>query len=201
MATEKGKDTGSGLAQRGLLLLALMAAVAVAVWVMIWRGTRQELPTEIQRPEVAAALVAAPGPGLSGFPWGAMAQVVQTLPSARGWEVRYNATLTLARRGLPSLPLGTLAEMLDEDRQMKNFRARLQDGRDVPDEAAARRTVLNALRAFADWHKHKNNPAGAVGASSPGLQRVYAAIDKLRHSPNLVVQTEAKNTWLSVGKG
>jgi hypothetical protein len=196
----KETDTGSGMARRGLLLLALMAAVAVAVWVMIWRSTRQELPTENHRPEVAAALVASPGPGLSGIPWGALAEIGQTLPSARGWETRYNATLALARRGLSSVPFAILAEMLDEDRQMKNFRARLQDGREVPDEAAARRTVLNALKAFADWHQHKRNPVGVVGKKSPGLQRVYAAIDKLRHSPNNVVQTEANNTWLSLGK-
>jgi hypothetical protein len=196
----KEKDPGSGLAQRGLLLLGLMAAVVVAVWVMLLRGRRQELPTEKGRPEVAATLVASPGPGLSGVPWGALDRLAQTLPSARGWETRYNATLALARRGLASVPFGTLAEMLDEERQMKNFRARLHDNREVPDEAAARRTVLNALKAVAEWHKHKG-AAQAAGPSNPGLQRVYAAIDRLRHSPNLVVQTEANNTWLSLGKG
>jgi hypothetical protein len=193
------KEGGSALVQRGLLLLGLMTALVIAVWVMLLRGVRQEIPTEKQRPELLAALVASPACGLPGI-WAALPQVGEMLPSPRGWEVRYQATTTLARRGSTKVPFAILAEMLDEDRQMKNFRARLQDGREVPDEAAARQTVLSALKAVLEWHKHKE-AVKAVGPSDPGLQRVYAAIDRLTHSPNLVVRTEAENARLSLKKG
>jgi hypothetical protein len=76
---------------------------------------------------------------------------------------------------------------------MRNFRATLEDGRDVADESAARRTVLGALAAVAEWHKHAD-AVRAVGADNPDLQQVYRAIDKLTHSPNLVVRTEAEKT-------
>ena len=194
------KDAGSALAQRGLLLLGLMTALVIAVWAMLLRGTRQEIPTEKQRPDLLAALVASPASGLPGLSWANLQQVGEALPSPRGWEIRYQATTTLARRGSTQVPFALLAEMLDEDRQMKNFRAKLQDGREVPDEAAARRTVLSALKAVLEWHKHKA-AVQAVGPSDPGLQRVYAAIDKLAHSPNLVVKTEAENARLSLKKG
>ncbi len=193
-------DSGSPLARRGLLLLGMMTAIVIAVWVMLLRGTRQEIPTEKRDPAPLAALVASPVSGLTGVSWVALGQVGQTLPSAPGWEVRYNAAIALARRGSTHVPFDLLAEMLDEDRQMKNFRARLQDGREVPDEAAARRTVLATLKALGEWHKHAR-AVQAVGPSGPGLQHVYEAIDKLTRSPNLVVRTEAENTRLSLKKG
>jgi hypothetical protein len=193
-------DSNAPLARRGLLLLGMMTAIVIAVWAMLFRGTRQEIPTEKRDPGQLASLVASLASGLPGVSWSALGQFGQTLPSAPGWEVRYNATIALARRGSTRVPFDLLAEMLDEDRQMKNFRARLQDGREVPDEAAARRTVLNALKAFAEWHKHPQ-AVQAVGPSDPGLRRVYAAIDNLTHSPNLVVRTEAENTRLSLRKG
>jgi hypothetical protein len=194
------KEGVSPLAQRGLLLLGLMTALVVAGWVMLLRNTRQEIPTEKRHPEMLAALVASPASGLPGLSWALLHQVGETLPSPRGWEIRYQATSTLARRGSTQVPFAILAEMLDEDRQMKNFRANLQDGREVPDETAARQTVLSALKAVLEWHKHKE-AVQAVGPSDPGLQRVYAAIDKLTHSPNLVVKTEAENARLSLKKG
>src|SRR5262249_19030968 len=69
--------------------------------------------------------------------------------SPRGWQVRSNAVLSLARRGSPHVQdpeiWDTLREMLDEDQQLRNFRARLSDGREVPDQTAARLTVIDAL--------------------------------------------------------
>jgi hypothetical protein len=193
------KDTGSALVQRGLLLLGLMTALVIALWAMMLRGTRQEIPTEKQRPDLLAAVVASPAPGLPGLSWVALGQFAQTLPSPAGWQVRYQAATTLARLGSTKVPFGILAEMLDEDRQMRNRRAKLQDGREVPDEAAARGTVLIALRAVTAWHKHRTAVA-AVGQSDPGLRQVYAAIDRLTHSPNLVVKTEAEKTRLGLEK-
>src|SRR5262249_41539129 len=119
--------------------------------------------------------------------------------SAPGWDVRYNATVALARRGSPHVRLDVLAEMLDEQRQMRNFRHTLHDGRNVADEAAARRTVLNALKAVKEWHAHPE-AVKAVGRDNPQLQMVHAAVDRLADSSNIVVQTEARKTRQSLGQ-
>ena len=43
--------------------------------------------------------------------------------------------------------------MLDEQQQMRNFTTRLSDGREVPDETAARLTVIGALKAVQSLHR------------------------------------------------
>ncbi len=190
----------SGLAQRGLLLLGFMVVIVAAFSFVLLRGPQQQVPTESHGPEPLIALVCVPTAGLPGAVcWAALGELGEMLPSARGWEVRYNAVVALARRGSAHLPFAVLAEMLDEQRQMRNFRARLQDGRNVPDEAAARRTVLNALKAVVEWHKH-SSAVQAVGGDNAGLRKVYAAVDRLTRSPNLVVRTEAENVRLSLRK-
>ena len=194
------KDANSARFQRGLVLLGLMTAVVITLGAIVLRGARQEEPTEKQRPDLLAAVVASAAPGLSGLSLANLEQLGQTLPSAPGWQIRYQAATTLARLGSPKVPFGILAEMLDEGRQMRNRRATLQDGREVPDEAAARGTVLIALRAVSAWYKHRSAVA-AVGPSDPGLRRLDAAIEKLTHSPNLVVRTEAEKTRLSIKQG
>jgi hypothetical protein len=83
--------------------------------------------------------------------------------------------------------------MLDEDRQMLNFRATLSDGHEVPDEGAARRIVLGALKALAEWEHHAD-AVKTVGANNPGLLQIQQAVERLTHSPNLVVRTEAEKT-------
>jgi hypothetical protein len=181
----------SGLAKRGLLLLGLMLAIAAVVGFVLFRPTSTPVPEDDLHPELIAAAV--PGMGASSLyevNWGALASLSQLLPSSPGWQVRYNTTLTYARRGSPNLPLAVLSEMLDEDRQMRNFRARLADGKDVPDEYAARQTVYNALHYFGEWQQHKDAVASAQ--ANPELQRVYAAVDKLTHSKNDVLRKEAE---------
>ncbi|MCI0457516.1 MAG: hypothetical protein L0Z62_11145 [Gemmataceae bacterium] len=193
-------NSSSGLVRRGLLLLGGLLLVMYLFWTLLVRGPQQELPSETRRPEVVAALVAAPTSGFPGtVPWSSLGKTAELMPSAPGWQVRYNATITLARRGSPEVPFDLLTEMLDENMQMRNFRARLQSGREVPDEAAARRTILQALRATVEWHKHPE-ARQALGPAHAGLQSVYAAIDKLMNSPNLVVRTEAKNVRLALPK-
>ena len=120
-----------------------------------------------------------------------MAVLGQRLPSSPGWGTRYNATISLASRGSTKVPFDVLAQMLDEDQQMRNFRVPLSDGKEVANEYNARRTVLLGLKAFADWQKHKE-AVQAVG-HNPELQRVYAAIDKLTASTNEVVRKEAES--------
>ena len=115
--------------------------------------------------------------------------------SPSGWQVRYNAVLSLARRGSPHVQdpeiWDTLREMLDEDQQLRNFRARLSDGREVPDQTAARLTVIDALRAVQELHR-KRPQMDLSGLREP--------IEKLTHSPAAPVATEAKQTLLALGQ-
>src|SRR5947209_1182208 len=97
----------TGLYRRGLLLLALVGTVAVVVLVLILRGTGgQDVPDEGVRPEPLIPLVGSPQAGFpGGLSWGALYQLAEALPSPPGWEVRYNATVALARRGSPAVRL------------------------------------------------------------------------------------------------
>ena len=83
----------------------------------------------------------------------------------------------------------TLTDMLDEDRQLRNFRTKLSDGRDVPDETAARLTVIAALRAVQELHRKQ------PGLDLTGLKEPIA---KLATSPNGPVSTEAKQAQLAL---
>jgi hypothetical protein len=105
--------------------------------------------------------------------------------SLDGWEIRYNATLALARRGSAQTPLDELKEMLDEEQQMRNFEVRTQEGREVIDEQAARLTVLKALEGVMALHQKR-----------PGLNlaTLDPAIDKLTQSPNLTLREKAEDT-------
>jgi hypothetical protein len=115
--------------------------------------------------------------------------------SAGGWEVRYNAVLSLARRGSPHVKdpevWDTLLEMLDEDQQLRNFRAPPRDGRAASDEAGARLTVLGALRAVQELH-HQQPKMDLSGLKEP--------IEKLTHSPSALVASEAKQTLLALNQ-
>jgi hypothetical protein len=115
-------------------------------------------------------------------------------PSPKGWQIRYNAAIALAVKGSKKVPFRELTEMLDENKQLKNFRVKLKDGRDVPDEAGARKTLINTLRALAEWHR-KLDVGKAFGPDDERVSRLHAAIDNLAaNSPNRVVKLEARRT-------
>jgi hypothetical protein len=113
--------------------------------------------------------------------------------SVSGWQVRYNAVLALARRGSPHVKdpdvWDTLTDMLDEGQQLRNFRVQLSNGRDVPDETAARLTVIAALRAVQELHRKQ------PGMDLSGLKEPIA---KLAASANVPVNTEAKQAQLAL---
>lgn len=113
--------------------------------------------------------------------------------SPRGWDVRYNAALALARRGSAKIqdPVAweSLTEMLNEEQQMRNFTVTRPDGREVPDETAARMTVIAALKAVQELHKR--NPELKLTALNEPIAR-------LATSANLPVRTEAKTTELAL---
>jgi hypothetical protein len=141
-----------GLVLRGLALLAFIAGiVALVLAIIFWR------------PEPVGPSVRIPA---------------DLVPSAAGWEIRYNAVASLARRGSAQVPWPVMREMLDEPQQMRNHQTRMPDGEEVYDEAAARSNMISALRALAVWHEKQTNPA----TPSPALREVYAAVDRLTES-------------------
>jgi hypothetical protein len=111
--------------------------------------------------------------------------------SLEGWEIRYNATLALARRGSAQTPLDELKDMLDEDQQLRNFETVTQDGRAVIDEQAARLTVLKALEG-----------AIALQQKRPELDLTVLnpAIVKLTESPNLTLREKAQEARKQLGQ-
>jgi hypothetical protein len=109
---------------------------------------------------------------------------------AQGLEVRYNAAAALARRGSDRARLDLLRDMLDEDRQLRNFHLKGPDGADRPDEGTARTTLVNALQSVAELHRKK-----------PGrdLSELRPAVEKLAHDPDYALRTEAERTLQSCG--
>jgi hypothetical protein len=83
----------------------------------------------------------------------------------------------------------TLTDMLDEGRQLRNFRTKLSDGRDVADETAARLTVIATLRAVQELHRKQ------PGLDLAGLKEPIA---QLAASANVPVSTEAKQAQLAL---
>ncbi len=120
---------------------------------------------------------------------GAKPASVSGSPSAPGWEVRYNAMVALARRGSDKIKeehvWENLLEMLDEEQQMRNFRRTAKDGAPASDEAGARLTVITALQAVDELHRRR---------PELDLSGLNAALEKLTHSDNMAVSTEAKKT-------
>ena len=86
---------------------------------------------------------------LAGCQRGGSVPVVVTGPkSPAGWEVRYNATVALARRGSDKVKdegvWDNLTEMLDEGQQLRNFRREAADGKEVSEAGSAHLTVITA---------------------------------------------------------
>lgn len=111
----------------------------------------------------------------------------------RGREIRYQATLALARRGSAKVAtrLPVLAEMLDEEFQAKQFRTQLQDGREVADGATVGNVLTGALKAVAELHRKKPDL---------DLSKLNPAIDKLAKSNNPALRKEAERTQLVLNR-
>lgn len=107
--------------------------------------------------------------------------------SSAGWEVRYNATLALARRGSPAVKnrLDVLAEMLDEQQQRQNFRGTGKNGAEVPNEAEVFQTLSSTLKAVAELHRRRPDL---------DLSELYPAVRKLTGADNAVLRGEALRT-------
>jgi hypothetical protein len=161
------KPDDSGFVKRGFLMLGAMTLlVLVVIGIIIYR------PAQVM-PTVPADLPAE--------------------PSKPGWQIRYNATVALARRGSDKVPWNVLREMLDEKQQLKNFPIPLPDGRELPDEAAARAVMITGLKAVAEWHQ-KQTEKQVKPEVTAAMKDVYAQVDRLAASPIVELQIRAKKT-------
>jgi hypothetical protein len=102
---------------------------------------------------------------------------------AQGLEIRYNAAAALARRGSDRARLDLLGQMLDEERQLQNFRLKGKDGAERPDESTAGATLVNALQAVAELHRKK---------TARDLSALRPAVEKLAHDADYTLRTEAE---------
>lgn len=150
-----------GLVLRGFFLLAVIGAIVSVVSAILFTRPQSPPPT----------MATAPG-----------------APSAPGWEIRYNAATTLARRGSTKTPWPLMREMLDEPQQMRNALAQLPDGTSVIDETAARSNMIGALKALAVWHEKQ----GTKRAAPAELREIYTVVDHLAESPIAELKAQAE---------
>src|SRR5688572_974266 len=120
----------SGLVKRGVGLLVVMTALVLLVLGVMFYRNPAPLPAAAARPELhAATLVRSDASFPAAVSWLGVYQLGDIMPSPVGWEIRYNAAQALARRRSEKVPWDTIREMLDEEQQLRNFRAILHDGR------------------------------------------------------------------------
>lgn len=126
---------------------------------------------------------------LAGCSKGPGGNAVAPASAARssGWEIKYTATVALARRGsdLVKDHFDTLAEMLDEQQQQANCKVKGRDNQDIVNEQAATSNVTAALKALVELHRRR---------PEMDLSKFNPAIQKLSQSGNPVLRTEAEKT-------
>jgi hypothetical protein len=180
------------LVMRGMFLLALIGGLVIFVMtIILWRDQRPPANAE-RAPEFdVAALVAPADDGAAPrLAWLATyAQTCETLPSAPGWQIRYNAAATLARRGSAQVPWATFREMLDENRQRRNQAVRLPDGRTMPDDGGGRAFMIIALKALAAWHEKQPS---SHREAPPELRELYPIVDTLAQSKHEDLKAQAE---------
>ena len=185
-------DADTGLIKRGFVLLGVMVLLVSVVLFIMLQGRHPASTATTARATDYVWSVAAP---MASFPanisWGALRGVAEFVPSPAGWEIRHNATATLARRGSDQVPWDVFHEMLDLHRTSVNLREQVKDGQESP-EASARELVAIALKALAEWHT-KRREANRMDIP-PGLPAVYDLVDQLAASPIPELREQAKKT-------
>jgi|SRR6516164_2400149 hypothetical protein len=106
--------------------------------------------------------------------------------SKAGWEIRYNATVALARRGSDRIAecMDLLEEMLDEEEQMQNFQARTVDGKEIANQGEAYQSLANTLKAIKELHRRR---------PEMDLSPLFPAIKKLADTGNAGLRAEAQS--------
>jgi hypothetical protein len=118
-------------------------------------------------------------------------QPEETIIRTPGLKIRYNATIAVARRGSNKTRFDVLAEMLDEGALRKNFRLKLADGREVPDESTVSLTVVTALKAISEFHRR--NP-------DRDLSVLAGPLDTLARDSSIALRSEAERTRFALRK-
>lgn len=197
MMAETQTTSGKGFLIGALLLVLGLGAFGAYQIYSVWKSPTQAVARLETSPEQLIHLWKSPQAAFpSAIAWGPLLQLSDALPSPPGFEIRYTATRVLASRGSPRIPLDILREMIDEERQMRNFRVQLKDGKVVPNQGEAWEVVLIGLKAISEWHRHP----GAVKSvgNSQQLQDLYRSIEKLTKSPSQTVRTHAENVRLAL---
>jgi len=183
-----------GLMLRGFLLVALISCIVAFVLTLLFWRNEPPVAHEHVPPENVVPLAALPAlaPFPSNVSWAALVEISENSPSAPGFDVRYNAAATMARRGDAQTPWPLLLEMLDEKLQMRNSRERQKDGKYLYDELSARTWTIHALKAIAAWHeKHKDDANREVPS---GLRDIYTRVDELAASGQGLIKEQAEKT-------
>lgn len=112
-------------------------------------------------------------------------------------EVRYQATMALARRGSKKTAerMAVVQEMLDEDSLSKIFRARGKGSNDVPDTAIIGVIMTDALKSVAELHRKT-----AARGETVDLSLVTPTVETLASHPNPAIRLAAETTNLELKK-
>jgi hypothetical protein len=116
------------------------------------------------------------------------------LTKKRGYHVRPQAAIALARRGSPQAPLDLLAEMLDDEALRQIFV--LQDrktGAESPNEGLVALTVTEALKALARLREK-------LPEDTRLAERFGPALDRLAQHRNAAIRMEAERTKAAFGR-
>lgn len=119
--------------------------------------------------------------------------------SKPGWKIRYNAAITLLRRGSDQVPWPIVREMLDEKQQLKNSEFNRPDGRVIPDESQARSFVIATLKALVEW-KRQFTDAGKKIADVDVLSAVRTDVELLAKSSIPELHRQAVETQWALAK-
>jgi hypothetical protein len=189
-------EPDAGLVKRGLFLLILMLLLVGSVLFIVFQGPAKRDTMPLPRAEnVAWSVVVPTTPFPGNVSWGALAELSKHIPSPPGWEIRYNAAATLARRGSDHVPWQLFREMLDPQRTAVNLRDQLRDSQESP-ESSARVLVIAALKAVGEWHTRRRE---ANRTDVPAeLAEVHAAVDRLAGSPAPEIREQAQKTQAAI---
>ena len=174
-----------GLILRGFFLLAVVGAIVTVVTTILFMRPQPHVPKMAIAPENLVPILVAGYP--QGTPYGVVGAMVDRMPSAPGWTIRYNAVNELARRGSAKTPWPLMREMLDEPQQMRNASTQMPDGASIINESVARSNIISALKALAAWHEKQ----GAQRELPEGLREIYQQVDKLAESPIAELKAQA----------
>jgi hypothetical protein len=108
-------------------------------------------------------------------------------------NIKFNATIALARRGSDEVDTGRLVDMLNPDKLRTQFlRQDVATEKTEPDEGMVIQTLVNTLKAVSELQKQR--PQRITSA-------IRMAVNNLKSNANAAVKKEAEETALAIGEG